>query len=190
MNRILCSIAIITIAGTAMIACGNKSEQNTASVESSLSVTPKGYKIHEFAHFTISVPEEFTTSDEMNSDIVRFSSEASNKWDDGNEHSSTATIDSYFMVDSSTSDIKTIANTMKLSEEAKGETCEKPEIDGNIITMRSYHSLDEGGKFITQRFWIVGKDGKHVGGNLSYNEKESKFYDAAFFSIVQSVKIK
>lgn len=173
--------------------CGNKS--NAQPAEDNTTQAPEAasgdFVTHEFTNFSISVPKEFTTSNDASSDIVRFSSEAIHTLDDGTEFSSYAYIDVSFMTGGGTLDnISETASTMKMSEEAKGETCDEPRIDGNVITMRTWHANDDGSKVITWRWWIVSAEGKNVAGNIYYPEEEAKFYDPVVTDIVNSIRIK
>ena len=79
---------------------------------------------------------------------------------------------------------------MKLSEEAKGETCEEPQIEGNLITMRTWHASDDGDKVITWRFWLVSPDGRNVGGQIYFSDMEESFYEPMVTDIIRSVRIK
>jgi hypothetical protein len=85
---------------------------------------------------------------------------------------------------------KETAATMKASQEAAGETCDEPVIDGNIIMMRHFHDIGDGQKGITWRWWIVSENGMNVSGNIFYPETQSKFYDGVAEKIAKSVKIK
>ena len=148
MKKVLFSVVA---AGLLVTSCGNKaaatsteasSEQQSEQVEAAV---PDGYKTHEFANFTISLPEEFTTSYDASSDNVTFSSEATLKLDNGEEVSSSANVNCGFMTDGAKpAQIKETAATMKASQEASGETCDEPIIDGNIILMRHWYDPGEG----------------------------------------------
>ena len=191
MKKVSLTIAIAALVVFAMASCGNKSGGSAKDNAKEATALPEGYKTFEFANFSLSVPEEFTTSYDANSEYVRFNSDARLTFDDGEEYSSSATIDAGFMSGGGTpSQIKEIAETMKLSQEATGETCDEPVIDGNTILMRHYHESDYGGKYITWRGWVVSKDGKNISGNIAYPEKESKFYDGVAKNIVKTIKIK
>ena len=186
------TIAALTLA---LAACGNKSEksentQTSETGEKQEAVVPNGFKTHEFANFSISLPEEFTTSDDASSDNATFSSEAMHKLDNSEEVSSSANINCGFMTGGATpSQIDETASTMKLSQEAAGETCDEPIIEGNVIKMRTYHEED-GYKVITWRWWIVSEDGKNVSGSIYYPDTQAKFYDDAVAPIINSIKIK
>lgn len=157
-------------------------------------MAPDGFKTHELAHFTISLPEEFTTSGEQDyggTTTVRFDSEKSLKLDDGEETLSSATIDCGFMADGAKPDkIKETAATMKSSQEAAGETCDEPTIDGNIILMRHYHDIGDGQKGITWQWWIVSESGNNISGNIFFPESQTKFYEPMVKPIVKSIKLK
>lgn len=197
MKKALLSIAVVA-AAFAMSSCGNKSnapaEGSEASEKQSEAAVPNGFKTYEFANFSISVPEEFTPGEEQDyggTINVRFASEKMVKHEDGQEYSSSATIDCGYVADGSTpSQIKEVASTMKLSQEAAGETCDEPIIDGNTILMRHYIDSGEGNKVITWRWWILSDSGKSVGGNISYSDAESKYYDGIAQQIVKTIKMK
>lgn len=194
MKKVIFSFAIVA-AGLLVASCGNKSVTNGADGKDSATVAadaaPTGYKSFEFTKFSVCVPEEFKTSYDANSDNARFDSDKMLKHDDGQEYSSSATIDVGFLESGGTpSQIKETAQTMKLSQEATGETCDEPIIDGNTILMRHYHTNDSGEKLITWRWWIVSDSGKNINGNIAYPEKESKFYDGVAQNIVKNIKIK
>ena len=180
----------IVAAGLLVASCGSKGS-GSATTEV---VVSDGYKTYEFANFTISVPEEFTPGEEQNYDgstTVRFDSERRLKLDDGDEYSSSATINCGSMAGGATpSQIKETAQTMKLSQEATGETCDEPVIDGNIILMRHYHDTSEGNKFITWRWWIVSDSGMNISGSIDYPDTQSKYYDDVAKKIVKTIRIK
>ena len=188
MKKAFISFAIVA-AGLLMASCGSKgSGSSSAATEV---VVPDGYKTYEFNGFTISVPEEFTTSDEASSDNVRFSSEAMLKHDDGDEYSSSAYINCSIMTGGATpSQIKETAQNLKLGQEATGETCDEPTIDGNTILMRHYYTNDDGSKVITWRWWIVSEDDKNISGSIYYDGTESKYYDDVAKKIVKTIKMK
>lgn len=196
MNKTLFSLAVVALAALAMPSCGNKSSAPAAASEepAAEAVVPDGFKTHEFAYYTISVPEEFTTSGESDyggTTTVRFDSGATLKLDDGTETSSSATIDCSSMSDGAKpAQIKETASTMKASQEAAGETCDEPVIDGNTILMRHYHDIGDGQKGITWRWWIVSESGVNVSGNIFYPEAQAKSYDGVAQKIVKSIKIK
>lgn len=194
MKKVLFSVVA---AGLLVTSCGNKAaassaeastEQQTEQAEASV---PEGYKTHEFAHFSVSLPEEFTTSYDASSDNVTFSSEAMLKLDNGEEVSSSANVNCGFLADGAKpNQIKETAASMKASQEATGETCDEPIIDGNIILMRHWYDPGEGYKVITWRWWIVSEDGKNVAGNIYFPDSQAKFYDDVAKKIVKSIKIK
>lgn len=190
MKKALFSFAILA-AGLLVASCGNKNEKAAATEGAEAEVVvPEGYKTHEFAHFTISVPEEFTTSYDASSDNVRFESEAMLKHDDGDEYSSGAYIDCSFGTGGATPlQIKEVATNLKLGQEATGEICDEPTIDGNIILMRHYYNNEDGGyKVITWRWWIIGEDGKFIAGDIYYPDSEAKYYDGVARKIVKTIK--
>lgn len=183
-------IIILAAVGLTLTACGSKGSGNAAEQQTETAV-PEGFKTHEFAHFSISVPEEFTTSSDASSDIVSFSSEAMLKLDNGEETSSSANIDVSLMTDGAKPDqVKETAATMKASQEAAGETCDEPVIEGNTILMRHFHDSGDGYKVITWRWWIVSEDGRNVAGNIYYPETQAKFYDPIVTPMVKSIKMK
>ena len=187
MKKVFFSLAIMAM-GLLMASCGNKAEANNNGDQDG--VPAEGYKTYEFTNFSVSVPEEFKTSYEASSDMARFDSDAKHTLDDGEEVSSSATIDVGFLADGATPDkVKETATTMKFSQEATGETCEEPVIDGNIILMRQYGVADDV-KYITERWWIVSESGKNISGNIFYPEKEAKFYEGVGAKIAKSIKIK
>ena len=180
------SIAMMAVAALGVVACGEKTGAQEAGqqTEAAEAAVPDGFKTHEFAHFTISLPEEFTTT-------VRFDSEAPLKLENGEETTSSATIDCGFMSDGAKpANIKETAATMKASQEAAGETCDEPKIDGNVILMRHYHELDEGEKGVTWRWWIVSESGGNVSGNIFFPESQAKVYEPLVEQIVKSIKLK
>ncbi len=191
MKKAFISFAIVA-AGLLMASCGSKgSGSSSAATEV---VVPDGYKTYEFTNFTISVPEEFTPGEEQNYDgstTVRFSSEKLLLHDDGDEYSSSAYIDCGSMTGGATpSQIKETAQNLKLGQEATGETCDEPTIDGNAILMRHYYTNDDGSKVITWRWWIVSDDGKNIAGSIYYDGSESKYYDDVAKKIVKTIKMK
>lgn len=195
--KALFSFAVLAFAAITISSCGGKGSASPAGegqAEQAEAVVPDGFKTHEFAHYSISVPEEFTTSGESDyggTTTVRFSSESMLKLDDGAEVSSSATIDCGSMSEGATpAQAKETAATMKASQEAAGETCDEPVIDGNIIMMRHYHDIGDGQKGITWRWWIVSENGVNVSGNIFYPETQSKFYDGVAEKIAKSVRIK
>ncbi|MBR1465127.1 MAG: hypothetical protein IJ607_02060 [Bacteroidaceae bacterium] len=178
---------ILTLLAFAMVSCGNNGNAQ-ASTEETL---PEGYKAFEFTNFSISVPEEFKTTSEPASDNVRFESEAMLKLDNGDEVSSSAYIDASFMTGGAKpDDIKQTAAMLKSGQEAAGETCEEPVIDGNTILMRHFYTNDDGEKVITWRWWILSEDGKNVAGDIYFPESQEKFYGDVAKNIVKSIKIK
>lgn len=193
MKKAFFSFAIVA-AGLFVASCGNKNA-NAKTVEGSEeqaeAAVPEGFKTHEFANFTISLPEEFTTSSDASSDNVTFSSEAMLKLDNGEETSSSANINCGFMTGGATpAQVKETAATMKASQEASGETCDEPIIDGNIILMRHWYDPGEGYKVITWRWWIVSEDGKNIAGNIYYPDTQGKYYDDMAKKIVKTIKFK
>ena len=128
MKKALFSFAVVAFAAITMSSCGSKGSASPAGEEQAEAVVPEGFKTYEFAHYSISVPEEFTTSGESDyggTTTVRFSSESMLKLDDGAEVSSSATIDCGSMSDGATpAQAKETAATMKTSQEAAGETCD------------------------------------------------------------------
>lgn len=194
MKKLFLSLAIVA-AGLLVASCGSKgsSSNGSGSAETEV-VVPDGYKTYEFTNFSISVPEEFTPGEEQNyggSTTVRFTSEKMLKHDDGDEYSSSAYIDCGFMPGGATpSQIKETAQNLKLGQEATGETCDEPTIDGNIILMRHYYTNDDGSKVITWRWWIVSEDGKNITGDIYYDGTESKYYDDVAKKIVKTIKMK
>lgn len=190
---------VVVAAGLLVTSCGNKAaapaaEASGEQAELAEAAVPEGFKTHDFANYSISLPEEFTTSGEQDyggSTTVRFSSEALLKLDDGEEVSSSATIDCGFMADGAQpAQVKDTAATMKASQEAAGETCDEPVIDGNIILMRHYNDLGDGHKGITWRWWIVSDDGKNISGNIFYPDTQAKYYDGLAQKIVKTIKLK
>ena len=122
---------------------------------------------------------------------MRFDSEAPLKLENGEETTSSATIDCGFMSDGAKpANIKETAATMKASQEAAGETCDEPKIDGNVILMRHFHELDEGDKGVTWRWWIVSESGGNVSGNIFFPESQAKVYEPLVEQIVKSIKLK
>ena len=196
MKKALMSIAMMAVAALGVVACGEKTGAQEAGqqTEAAEAAVPDGFKTHEFAHFTISLPEEFTTTGEQDyggTTTVRFDSEAPLKLENGEETTSSATIDCGFMSDGAKpANIKETAATMKASQEAAGETCDEPKIDGNVILMRHFHELDEGDKGVTWRWWIVSESGANVSGNIFFPESQAKVYEPLVEQIVKSIKLK
>ena len=192
MKKVLFSFAIVA-AGLLVASCGSKSGNGQQAAEQQAEVVvPDGYKTHDLAHFTISVPEEFTPGEEQNYDgntTVRFTSEKMLTLDDG-EYSSSATIDAHFMTGGATpSQIKEAATNLKLGQEATGETCDEPIIDSNTILMRHYYDAD-GYKVITWRWIVVSDKGDNIGGNICYPDTQAKYYDGVAQKIVKTIKFK
>lgn len=183
----------MTLVAIVVVACGKKANGQTSGQQSEVTV-PDGFKSHEFAHFTISLPEEFTTSGEQDyggTTTVRFFSEAKLKLAGDEETTSSATIDCGFMSDGAKpSQIKETATTMKASQEAADETCDEPTIDGNTILMRHYHDIGEGQKGITWRWWIVSESGHNISGNIFFPESQAKIYEPFVEPIVKSIRFK
>ena len=194
MKKTFLTLAVVVASAIALAACGGKDNATKTGDEQQEAVALDGYKTHEFAHFTISLPEEFTTTGEQDyggTTTVRFSSEKMLKLNDDEEISSSATIDCSAMSDGAKpAQVKETAATMKASQEAAGETCDEPVIDGNIILMRHYHDIGDGENGISWRWWIVSESGKNISGNLFYPESQAKFYDGMAQKIVKTIKIK
>lgn len=192
MKKTFILVSILT-AGLFTFACGNNTNAQNADTSSqqAFEASDSDYVTHEFSKFSISVPREFSTSSDESSEIVRFSSDAIHTLDDGTEFSSSAYIDVSFMSDGATpGQLRETATNMKLSEEAKGETCDEPVIEDNVVTMRTYHDDDDGNQVVTWRWWIVSEGGNNVAGNIYYSSKEAKFYESVVMPIVKSIKIK
>ncbi len=195
MKKALFSFAIVA-AGLLVVSCGSKggNSQQQAGEQAEV-VVPDGYKTYEFAHFTMSVPEEFTPGEEQDyggPTNVRYTSEKMLMHDDGDEYTSSATIDCGYAgaEGATTSQIKEVATNLKLSQEAAGETCDEPVIDGNIVLMRHYNDSGDGYKMITWRWWILTDSGKGISGNINYPETEAKYYDGLAQKIVKTIRFK
>ncbi len=187
------TIAIVA-AGLLVASCGNKNggnaEEKGAGEEKGEATVPDGFKTHEFAHFSISLPEEFKTSYEAESDNVTFDSDSIYTLEDGTEESSLAYVNCGVMTGGATpSQIKETATNLKLGQEATGETCDEPTIEGNVIMMRHWHQEDDC-KVITWRWWIVREDGTNIAGSIYYPDTQAKFYDPVVVPMVKSIKFK
>lgn len=184
--------AIVAATAIILAACGGKGgSTQAAEADGQETAVPDGFKTHEFAHFSISLPEEFTTSYDATSDNVTFESGAMLKLDNEEETSSSANVNCGFMAGGATpAQIKETASTMKASQEATGETCDEPIIDGNIILMRHWYDPGEGYKVITWRWWIVSESGDNIAGNIYYPDTQAKYYDGLAQKIVKTIKFK
>ena len=195
MKKVFFSFAVVAVAAIALAACGNKSAnaqaaEGAADGQQAEAAVPDGFKTHEFAHFAISLPQEFKTSYEAESDNVTFDSDSIYTLEDGTEVSSSANVNCGFMTGGATpSQVKETAQNLKLGQEATGETCDEPKIDGNIILMRHWYQNDDE-KVITWRWWIVSESGNNIAGNIYFPESQAKLYEPYVEAIVKSIKFK
>ena len=192
MKKALFVIAIVATA-VALVSCGNKQGKGQAAPsgkDKAETALPAGFKTFDFANFSISLPEEFTTSYGADSDNVSFSSEAMLTLPDGEEVSSSANVNCGFMTGGAKpAQLKETAANLKLGQEATGEVCDEPKISGNTITMRHYYEND-GYKVITWRWWIVSEDGRNIAGNIYFPDTQAQFYEPVVDAIVKSIKFK
>ena len=150
---------------------------------------PEGYKTYELPWFSVSVPDEFNKSEGWSSETtMRLDSDKINTRDDGEEYSSSATIDIYQM-EGDIADLNEFANNMVWSIKAMDEECEEPVIEGNTALLRSTSELEEG-FMINWRFLVVNEDGRIAGGTISYFNEDAKFYDGIVTPIIQSIQFK
>ena len=150
---------------------------------------PDGYKTYELTGFYVDIPDEFNKSEGWSSDTnMRLDSDKSNLWDDGDEYSSSATIDVYDF-EGSVSNLNEYAQNMLWSVKALDEECDEPVVEGNTIVLRSTSEVGDG-YLINWRFLVAGEDGKVAGGTISYRSEEAKYYDDIVTPIIQSVRFK
>lgn len=150
---------------------------------------PEGSNRYELSGFYISVPAEFVKSEGWSSETnIRLNSEALNEREDGEEYSSSATIDAYDF-DGNITELNEYAENMKWSVKAMDETCDEPIVEGNTVKLRSTYEVD-GGFMINWRFIVVNDDGKIAGGTISYFSEDAKFYDGIVTPIIQSIQFK
>lgn len=152
-------------------------------------VVPDGYKTFELAGFSVSVPDEFTKAEGWSTEsTLSLNSGAVNVLDDGEEHSSSATINAYEM-EGSIDNLNEYAQNMKWSVKAMDEECDEPVVEGNTIILRSTSEVGDG-YLISWRFIVVNSDGRIAGGTISYNDVEAKYYDGIVTPIIQSIQFK
>lgn len=150
---------------------------------------PEGYKTFELTGFQVSVPAEFNKSEGWSSESnISLNSDAVNLREDGEEYSSSATINAYDM-DGSIADLNEYAQNMMWSVKAMDETCDEPVIEGNTVILRSSSDVGDG-YLISWRFLVVNTDGKIAGGTISYREEDAQFYEGIVTPIIQSIQFK
>ena len=150
---------------------------------------PEGYVTHELTGFVVSLPAEFIKSEGWSSETsISLNSDESLLWDDGDEYSSSATINVYDF-EGNINDLNEYAQNMLWSVKALDETCDEPIVEGNTVMLRSTSELDDG-VMISWRFIVVNDDGKIAGGTISYRGEEAKYYDGIVEPIIHSITFK
>ena len=154
-----------------------------------LTPAPEGYKTFELTGFQVSVPDEFNKSEGWSSEsTISLNSDACHVWEDGEEYSSSATINAYDY-EGNVTDLNEYAQNMLWSVKAMDETCDEPVVEGNTIILRSTSEVGDG-YLINWRFLVVNEDGKIAGGTISYRGEETKFYEGIVIPIIQSIQFK
>lgn len=147
------------------------------------------FKTYQLTNFSVDIPEEFNLSEGWSSETnLRFDSDARHEWDDGDEYSSSATIDIYEF-DGTIENLTEYANNMVWSVKALDEECDDPIVEGNTALLRSTSEVGDG-YLINWRFLVVNTGGKIAGGTISYRGEEAKFYDGIVKPIIQSIRFK
>ena len=150
---------------------------------------PEGYITHELTGFVVSLPAEFIKSDGWSSETsISLNSDELLLWDDGDEYSSSATINVYDF-EGNINDLNEYAQNMLWSVKALDETCDEPIVEGNTVMLRSTSELDDG-VMINWRFIVVNDDGKIAGGTISYRGEEAKYYEGIVEPIIHSITFK
>ena len=153
------------------------------------SAAPEGYKTFELTGFRVSVPVEFNKSEGWSSDSnISLNSDAINQREDGNEYSSSATINAYD-IEGSIENLNEYAQNMMWSVKAMDEECDEPVVEGNTVILRSTSDVGDG-YLINWRFLVVNEDGKIAGGTISYRGEEANIYDGIVTPVIQSIEFK
>lgn len=152
-------------------------------------IVPEGYKTYELTGFYVSLPDEFNKSEGWSAEsTMSFNSDALHLWGNGEEYSSSATVNVYD-IEGSIDNISEYAENMKWSVKAMDEECDDPVVEGNTVTLRSTSEVGDG-YLINWRFLVVNDDGKIAGGTISYRGEEAKFYDSIVTPIIKSIEFK
>ena len=150
---------------------------------------PEGYKTFELTGFQVSVPNEFNKSEGWSSEsTISLNSDAVNQREDGNEYSSSATINAYD-IEGNIENLNEYAQNMMWSVKAMDEECDEPIVEGNTVLLRSTSDVGDG-YLISWRFLVVNEDGKIAGGTISYRGEDAIFYDGIVTPIIQSIQFK
>lgn len=150
---------------------------------------PEGYITHELTRFVVSLPAEFIKSEGWSSETnMSLNSDKVLQWDDGDEYSSSATINVYDF-EGDIGNLSEYANNMLWSVKALDETCDEPVVSANTVLLRSTSEVGDG-IMINWRFLVVNDDGKIAGGTISYRGEEAKYYDGIVEPIIHSITFK
>ena len=150
---------------------------------------PEGFKTYELTGFYVSLPDEFNKSEGWSTETtMSFNSDALHEREDGNEYSSSATVNVYD-IEGSIENLNEYAQNMMWSVKAMDEECDEPVVEGNTVLLRSTSDVGDG-YLINWRFLVVNGDGKTAGGTISYRGEDAKFYDSIVTPIIQSVQFK
>ncbi len=153
-----------------------------------VSAAPDDYQTIETAGYTISLPKEFQTSSNLSNDYIQFRSNATNTWDDGEEHRSSAVINLTYQDGGGATpgNIKELAQNLKAMYKALGNICDEPKVVDNVVVLR----MTDGDEEVSWSFVVVTKEGKNLNGQVEYKAGEAKFYDAMVERMAKSVKMK
>ena len=144
---------------------------------------------YQLTNFSVEIPAEFNLLEGWSSETsMRFDSETIHEWDDGEEYSSSATIDIYEF-EGTIENLTEYANNMVWSVKAMDEECDDPIVEGNTALLRSTSEVGDG-YLVNWRFLVVNTDGKIAGGTISYRSEEAQFYDGIVNPIILSIKFK
>ena len=147
------------------------------------------YKTYELSQFFVNIPSEFVKQEGWSSENnMRLNSEAYNLHDDGEEYSSSATIDVYY-VEGNILDINEYAANWQVGVRIADGACDEPIIEGNIVLLHSYYEVGEG-MMNNWRFTLINDDGRIAGGMVSYHSDDAKYYENILMPIIQSIQFK
>lgn len=184
MKKLLISFLILA----AIVATASFSVQCNAT-ETGQDIASQPCKTYQVKGFSVDIPEEFVKSEGWSSETnMRLNSEASHMMEDGEEYSSSATIDVY-QFDDQIQDLNQCAITMKCSREALDEKCDDPIVADDTILLRTSYDVDDD-IVINWHFMVRNADGRLAGGVISYHGKEAKYYDCIVKPIIQSIQFK
>lgn len=149
----------------------------------------EGYKTYELSEFFVSIPAEFVKQEGWSSETnMRLNSEAYNLRDDGEEYSSSATIDVYY-VEGDIPNINEYAANWQIGVRLTDGATDEPIIEGNTVLLHSYYDVDDG-TVHNWRFTLINGDGRVAGGMVSYHSSEAKYYEGILRPLIQSIQFK